>query len=104
VPVATGTTDNLQQPVEVGRKPLLVGGGQRPLHKQGQQQPEHLLDDPLMAAGSALDDVEQVTQQGSERIVVGQRPHRRPAGRIGQGTADVMRPHVRPDGQGGCLR
>jgi len=21
-----------------------------------------------------------------------------------KGTADVMRPHVRPDGQGGCLR
>jgi hypothetical protein len=63
---------------------LVVTAGEGSLHEQGEQEPEGLLDGLVVGAGAVLAEVEQVAQQGAERIVVGQCSHQRPLGGIGQ--------------------
>jgi hypothetical protein len=48
-------------------QPLLVMVGKRPLHEQGQQQPQDLLEGLPVGAGAVLVEGERIAQQGPER-------------------------------------
>jgi phytanoyl-CoA hydroxylase len=53
---------------------------------------------PALLAAASLDGVMGLLDHRDIQLVAGEDPY------ACAGTVDVMRPHIRPDGDGGCLR